>query len=236
MLWIGKELESFLSKPISQRQSANTSLYTITAMELVGIHWPEAHNAKHAGDHHAHDHGDRDPHLWLNPINYLPIIDILIEQLTQVLPAHQESVHNNALQLKNALQQLDARLLQSMKALSGKSFIAAHPAYDHFVARYGLQQLGYIAITPERQAGAKHLFQLRQLRNASCVVVDKGFPSAAAEQLSEALGVPTIELDPLGYETMARSMNVSAVMASKQVVGFIETLADQFRRCLINGA
>ena len=58
VLWIGKDLETFLAKPISQRQKS-----TINASLLPGIQWPAAEQEE---VRHHHHHSGKNPHLWLN--------------------------------------------------------------------------------------------------------------------------------------------------------------------------
>jgi zinc transport system substrate-binding protein len=170
----------------------------------------------------------------LNPLNNNPIIDALLQQLVQQAPANAAYYQVRAQQLKVALQQLDQVIFEKMQPLQKASFIVAHPAYDHFVSRYGLQQLDYIALTPERHAGAKHLYQLRQGNIARCVFSDYGFPNKKASQLASDLNIPLLSLNPLGVPVAAMSNDGSSDGASSinSLPGLIEQLAEGFQRCL----
>ena len=97
-----------------------------------------------------------------------------MSQLISIAPQHAQAYQYNADVLKRSLSELDKRLEKKMALLAGIPFIVAHPAYNHFIERYGLMQLDFIAITPERHAGAKHLYYLRQLQSAKCVFKDEG--------------------------------------------------------------
>jgi zinc transport system substrate-binding protein len=234
VLWIGEELEGFLAKPISQRQAG-----VITVMDLAGIEWPNrSHREGRREAHGGHHHGDRDPHVWLNPLNNIPVIDALLEQLVQQAPANASYYQARAQRFKVALQQLDQVIIEKMQPLQAVTFIVAHPAYDHFVSRYGLQQLNYIALTPERHAGAKHLYQLRQGNGAQCVFSDYGFPNKKASQLASELGIPLLSLNPLGVPvaTIRRQgdseTSASGVNSINTLLELIEQLAEGFQRCL----
>jgi zinc transport system substrate-binding protein len=224
VLWVGVDLESFLDKIIAQ-----SSARVITASQLLGISWPEEAKTTHHGDH---QHGEHDPHLWLNPLNNKVIIDALVIALGQLAPENASYYKKNAQQLKGALQQLDARLMIEMAPLKTHYLIAAHPAYDHFLQRYGLRQLGYISLTPERSAGAKHLYQLRQQKLATCVLQDYGFPSSAAHQLAKDLGVPLVTLDPLGATRAIASVKMQTGEISEGIVALIEQLGATLRSCV----
>ena len=106
-----------------------------------------------------------------------------------------------------------------MAALKQRSFIVAHPAYNHFIGRYQLAQIDYVTLLPERNAGAKHLYHLRQQHSARCVFEDLGIPSSAARQLAKDLDIPVATLDPLGFE-------------ANNMVELIQTIGVELQQCL----
>jgi zinc transport system substrate-binding protein len=221
VLWVGEALERFLSKPIRQRDK-----HVITAMALEGIQWPEESGSAH--HHDGHDHGSQDPHLWLNPLNHLPIIDSLVAELSRLAPVYAPHYQRNGNVIKEELIALDQRLLRETQRANGTAFVVAHPAYTHFVARYQLSQLDYVASTPERRAGAKHLYRLRQLAEAECVFEDYGWSNAGAKQLAEELGVPLLSLNPFGVEEKRGDLIVAE---SASITQLIARLWDDFQRC-----
>jgi len=225
-----------LSKPIRQRQAHNERARSvITAISLEGIQWPDESGGTHhhnTGHDHDHGHGSHDPHLWLNPLNHLPIIDALVAELSRLSPAYSPYYQHNGGALKAELMALDQRLLQETQALGGSSmvpsFIVAHPAYTHFVARYQLPQLNYVVSMPERRAGAKHLYHLRQLSDVSCVFEDYGWVNAGAKQLAQELNVPLLSLNPFGVE---EKRNGQIVAESANITQLIARLWEDFQRC-----
>lgn len=221
VLWIGEDLERFLVKPIQQRKVG-----VITAMTLDGISWPENEGGAHQHEANDHHHGDHDPHLWLNPLNSLPIVDALVAKLRQLAPEYAAYYEENAKQLKSTLEQLDQQLLQ--ETVFTAPFIVAHPAYQHFVARYGLLQLDYVVDVPERRAGAKHLYRLRQLASAQCVFIDYGWVNAGAAQLAEDLSVPLLSLNPFG---VAEQRGHISIPESTSITQLIKRLAKDFQAC-----
>jgi len=225
VLWVGAELETFLQKPISQRVAQEKSI-TITSSDLKGIRWPESSGDSHHGHDHSHDHGEnsRDPHLWLNPLNNIPIIDALTAKLIAIAPKDANYYKSNAQRIKTALSDLDRELQGLLVNVKDKGFVVEHPAYDHFVQRYKLTQLDYIKLTPERRAGAKHLFNLRKARAVRCVFSDFGeFGQASAQQLSQTLKVPMVALDPL-----------DANLDSHSLSDLIQQIGFEMNRCLLS--
>ena len=193
VLWIGENLETFLGKPISQRQG-----HTITANLLPGIQWPTI-DSENIFQHQHHHHLGKNPHSWLNPLNNLVIIDHLVDALSRLDQVNAEVYRENGKYLKAELRKLDRLLVQQLKAVQTKGFIVNHPAYDHFVARYGLTQIGAVNQSPESPSGVRHLMTLREEEKIHCIFGDYGYRSDKSEQLAVDLKVPIAYLDPLGY-------------------------------------
>ncbi|ODS24025.1 hypothetical protein AB835_05730 [Candidatus Endobugula sertula] len=211
VLWVGDALETVLKKPLHQRQKT-----TIQAMKLSGITWPDRQEHHHGPDEY---HSDHDPHIWLNPLNNIVVIDALLKQLSLDFPQYADMYQHNANTLKQGLVNLDKRLQHTMLPLQERSFIVAHPAYSHFVERYNLQQLAYITLTPERMVGARHLYRLRQQSRVRCVFQDYGIQSPSVKKLAKDLSVPLLRLDPLGFK-------------SATLIQLIEQLGIDFHHCL----
>ena len=193
VLWIGENLETFLAKPISQRQGL-----TITANLLPGMQWP-AIGPEKAFQHQHHHHLGKNPHSWLNPLNNLVIIDHLVDSLSQLDQMNAEVYRENGKYLKAELRKLDRLLAQKLKAVQTKGFIVNHPAYDHFIEHYGLMQIGVVNQSLESPSGVRHLMALREENNIYCIFGDYGYRSDKSEQLAVDLNTPIAYLDPLGY-------------------------------------
>jgi zinc transport system substrate-binding protein len=232
VLWVGPLLEQFLVRPLAQRQEG-----VITAMSLDGIEWPELeethdHTSSHHGHDHGDDHGNKDPHLWLNPINNLAMIDALVAELGQKFPAYQAAYQDNGNALKAKLVLLDRQILADTRREDGSvsvaPFVVAHPAYQHFVARYSLPQLGYVALTPERRAGAKQLYRLRQLTALRCIFVDYGWDNKGAIQLAKDVDIPLFTLNPLGVSEKRADGDIAG---SGTITQLLKRLSVDLQRC-----
>jgi zinc transport system substrate-binding protein len=172
IVWIGPDLESFLTRPL-----ANLPKNKIISLEnLADIEWPDNENEKH--DHHH----SRDPHLWLNPQNVIVMVKFLTKQLAEIDQKNAIEYQKNANSFIVSLELLDKNIVEKLAPLSDKGFAVYHHGYSHFVGRYHLKQLGYLTLTPERKTGAKHLNQLLGILKSEgkCIF---GEPSADKVQL-----------------------------------------------------
>lgn len=222
VLWVGPELEVFLEKPLSQRQRP-----TLKIVNDPAIHWPEVvSHGDHGHDHHGHDHSsDRDPHVWLDPMNLQVVAKGLTQALVAQAPERTPLYEGRLAALIAELDATDKALAQSLQPVQGRPFVVFHPAYGHFIERYGLTQLDFIVFTPERSLGAKHRFQLSQL-NASCVFGEAGYDPKRVEQIAKAAKAGVGNLDPLGAE----------LDDNAPVAALLTALGEQFLSCLQEGS
>lgn len=217
VLWIGPELETFLSKALDQLPPQQQ----LRAQQIEGLHWPsEEENETEPADPHEHFH-QRDPHLWLDPRNGAQVALALAERLAEIDPSNAEHYRSNARQLAERLDLLDQQLAQRLSMVSEPGFAVYHQGYSHFVQRYGLNQLGYVTYGPEQRPGARHLYELRQrLENAKCLFTEPYYDTSSAKQLAQDVNLKLGHLDPLGAE------NIHSYPA------LIEAMAEAFSTCL----
>jgi zinc transport system substrate-binding protein len=215
IIWVGEELETPLAKLLGQKGGK-----TITISDLKAIHWPESVSGG------GHQHGDhfhsRDPHVWLDPRNLSTITSVLAKALIKRSPENTAYYQNKKEEINLRLEALDKQLASQLSPIKGKAFIVLHPAYGHFVERYGLDQIDFIVQTPERGLGAKHLFQLRKHNNVKCVFSETGISKKIVEQIADHLDVNKGELDPLGVNLPADARTEAIILA----------IADQMQICL----
>lgn len=229
VLWTGPDLERFLAKPLSALPADKV----IAAQSLAKIVWPhldsetldlnEEHldDDHHGEDDHDHHHGQHDPHLWLNPDNALRIAERVSLQLIALTPAS-EAIYKERLQsFRQQLQSLSSDIAAQLAPYEAQGFVVSHRGFDHFVGRFGMQQLAYINLTPEQRPGARHLYQLRQelQGRAQCVFVEPYGDPGAAQSLAKDLGLRIGSLDALGRD-------------SASYAGLMTTLATAMAQCL----
>jgi zinc transport system substrate-binding protein len=205
VLWVGAELESFLKKPLGNLPATRV----ITTYQLDGLHWPSAERDTH---HHLHE---RDPHLWLDPCNAVIVAKAVSEKLSQIDAAHQKIYDANLQVFTTNMAALDAKLLKDLKPLAGLGFVVYHEGYSHFVSRYGLHQLGYLALTPEQHSGAKHLTQVHEklAKEGKCIFSEPYFDSSVVRKLAQASNLKIGVLDALGSERVKNYSQLLMEMA-----------------------
>ena len=187
-----------------------------------GHHEDEDHHEEdgHREDHdpHAHEHGDYDMHIWLDPENAAAMVRMIADVLIEVDPAHSKTYAANADRLLHELETLTAEIALEMKPVRDKPFIVLHDAYQYFENRFGLRASGSVMIDNAEPPSAKRLQKLQnKVRDlgAVCVFAEPQFNSSLVNVLIENTPARTGILDPLGagiksgpeaYFTLIRDM------------------------------
>lgn len=156
-------------------------------------------------DHgHGHDHGSGvDVHVWLDVDNAKVVAAEMASRLSSVDPDNQETYLSNAKRLTERLDGLEKELALMAETVQNKPYIVFHDAYKYIEARYGLQYVEAITISPEQQPSAKRFRQLvnyAQEEDIHCVFKEPQFSSKTVEVLATEKDVSVVDLDPLGAE------------------------------------
>lgn len=216
VVWVGPELESFLEKPLAtlghkaQQLELSEKLKASLLPLREGGSW-EAHSHHHAaGDddhdaevHHEHEHGEFNPHLWLDPAMAKRIVTLTADALSQIDPARRDRYQDNAKQMIERLERLDLRLKKQLAPVKDTPYIVFHDAYQYFESAYGLNAVGSLTIDPERKPGVKRIKEIRakiNSLNARCVFSEPQFQSRLVATVIEGTKTRTGILDPLGAD------------------------------------
>jgi zinc transport system substrate-binding protein len=155
----------------------------------------------HEGEEHDHEHGDINPHIWLDPANARAMADHIAEVLGTADPANADSYSANAEAVIGDLNALESELAARLSPVKDRPFLVFHDAYPYFEARFGLAGLGAIVLNPETPPGARRLQEIRHRiedSGVACVFSEPQFEIGYVTTVLEGTGARTASLDPLG--------------------------------------
>ena len=208
---------------------ADTTGLTLLDRRTGATFEAHSHGDDHHGGHH-HDHDDhddeaaegaKDGHIWLDPGNAARMAGKIAAVLSARDPAHVDAYAANAARLETRLKSLDAEIAAQMAPLKGRPFIVFHDATQYFEARFGLEAIGSVTVSPDVQPSAKRLSALRAKiagLAAACVFAEPLFNENLLHAVTEGLPAKSgtldaegLLLDPGGdlYFTLMRSMAAS---------------------------
>lgn len=210
---VSDQMENFLVRPI-QNLAGKAEIVTLTkvkGMTLYGLRegglW-ELHDEHGDGaekhEDHAHEHHEHeghDPHIWLDPQNAKRIVGAISMTLRKAYPEYAKTFSANAEKLSVKLDALDRDLLDATKHLRGKPYIVFHDFTRYFEERYKLSPAGAITISPDRQAGARRLSEIRariKSQAVICVFSEPQFQPKLVQTLISGTRAQAGSLDPIG--------------------------------------
>lgn len=205
VLWVGPELERFM---VTLLQSGRPGRRVLSAMQLPGIE--RRRTRKHGVWTNSDGHeveatgAASDPHIWLSTGNARTIAGALAQTLTEIDPAHAQAYRRNLADLGRELAALDSEIGKRLAPFRETPFVLLHDAFQYFEKAYGLHPVGALVRKAAGGAGARRLYELRQViaeRGVRCIAADPFGSSALARTLARAKALTLIALDPMGAAT-----------------------------------
>lgn len=198
VVWVGPELERFLTKPLSN-----------IPVEMQLLVYQQAGDKGERSNVSSNEHQHTaDPHLWLSPLVAIDISERVGNKLASMQPQYAEYYIERVKEQVKRLQGLHEELLGKLEPLKGIGFIAYHPAYKQFVSAYSLNQIGTVTASPEIPMGARRLYELQKQveeGKARCLFIETSHASPKTSEVARQLGLRMATLDPLGQSESTHS-------------------------------
>ncbi len=204
VIWVAPEIEASLAR-LFKKGNFDGRFVALTRMDgLQGL--PARRGAEwNSGttEHHHSQATDIDSHIWLSPKIALHIVSQVTELLCEMDEANAALYRHNSRQLSERLKRLDTELASILSPVKDLPYVVFHDAYHYFEQRYGLNVVGSVSISPERQPGARHIHELRSKitrLQARCIFSEPQFRPKLVETLIEGTDAKVGQLDPLGSD------------------------------------
>ena len=152
-----------------------------------------------AGHEADRDHGDLDPHFWLDPLLMADLTEAVADELADLDPDNAAAYRANADDLVADLEQLDATYAEGLADCQRDVVVVSHDAFG-YLARYGLRFEPIAGLSPDAEptpAALAALADLIEEEGVTTVFSERLASPALAEALASDLGVETAVLDPL---------------------------------------
>ena len=163
--------------------------------------------------HEEHAHEGQDPHVWLDPVYAVGLVDCIRDVLIQVDPKRAGRYSSRAASLSARLATLHQDFVRVLAPARGRTILSFHEGYGHLARRYGLRNLGVVEgftdLEPTPGRMAKVIREVRRLR-VKAIFAEPQFSSRTAQVIAQETGARVAFLDPLGgvdgegYEAMMR--------------------------------
>jgi len=226
VVWVGEDLERFLVKPMQTVAADAQSLPLSTVSGLTRYPYRDLAADRRLNSAHRHQHDEIDPHQWLDPVNAVIWVTAITEALSVLDPDHATTYQINSQRLITQIDAARVSIAARLVPLAQVPFVVFHDGYHYFEARFGLQAIAAITLTPESQPGVDRLRRIQEtIREAGavCVFTEPQFPKRLVETVTDGLDVRIGLLDPLGAATSESALSY---------LDLLEQMTMSFERCL----
>jgi len=135
--------------------------------------------------------GERDPHVWLDPLRFAQIVERIARTVGGAGTAHDEV---------KELKLLDTDYRRGLETCQRRTLVTPHAAFGHLAARYGLTELSLAGRSPEAEPSPRELEQFVEKVGASGVTTVFTEPLVSdrlAETVARETGAEVALLDPI---------------------------------------
>ena len=204
--YIGYNLEGFVTKakPILEDEGVKTIAVgeSVTFDEATkDAHVDEEHNADD-----GHNHGDVDPHLWLDPIYASQMAVAIKDELVKKMPEQSDYFETRYKKLNEKLKSLDTKLADTIQNSKTNEIIVSHAAYGYWEKRYGLKQISVTGLTTSNEPSQKDLENIVKTakeHDLHYVVFEQNVSSKLTEIIQNEIGAKSLKLHNLSVLTDA---------------------------------
>ena len=173
----------------------------ITVVATAGLKSRDANPGEtaEADAANAHGEGDRNPHLWLDPVLVQGYVENIRAGLAKADPAGAELYARNAAAYAGKLRELDAWIREQFAPLplARRLLVTNHESLGYFADRYGFRVVGSIipSVSSSASPSARQMADLiRHVRaaKAPAVFLETGTNPQMARQLAAETGVKVV--------------------------------------------
>jgi len=140
------------------------------------------------------EHGDPNPHVWMNPLHALKYAELVRDALVEIDPPNADYYRQNTERFRTRIDALDKAIMATVATIpeQNRKLLTYHDSFAYFAPRYGFQVIGAIQPSdfaePSPREVAALIDQIRA-NNIPAIFGSEVFPSTVLEQIGRETGV-----------------------------------------------
>lgn len=186
-------------EPWANKFAADYSGKKVVAADVITLeHLDHSEESGAEADHQ--EHGDTDPHFWLDPVLSQKVVLAIADRLSEVDPDHAKAYKQNADDYNKKLAELDASYKSGLQNCQNRTIIATHDAYNYLAHRYNFTVVPITGVSPEDEPSAGRMAEIATTvreQNISYIFFESLVSSQLADTISQETGAKTLVLDPI---------------------------------------
>lgn len=161
----------------------------------------EQNESDHSGENEEHaNHGNYDPHVWLDPSLSIKIASNIKDSLIKLMPEKKSEFENNYKLLEKELTALDNEFKQVIDNSKTKYLLVAHDAYGYWANRYGIKQIAVNGLSPTQEPSQRELSDIikeSKEHQIKYIAFEQNVSPRVAEIIQKEIGAEALTLNNL---------------------------------------
>ncbi|AZB44094.1 adhesin [Bacillus sp. FJAT-42376] len=210
-IYTGAGIEGFADKAAETLKDEDTAM--VKAAKGIKLAKGEAHmheESSHTEGEHSHDHGEEDPHVWLDPIRSIQMAENIKNALIKERPEGKETFEKNFSKLKSDLEKLDSEYRDTLSKTPKKEILVSHAAYGYWSERYGIEQISVMGLSASEEPSQKQISSIikdAKAHHIKHVIFEKNVSSKLSKIVEEEIGATPLTVSNLESITEEDSKN-----------------------------
>lgn len=175
---------------------------------------------KHKDDKHGHE---GDSHMWLDPLSAQQEVNTILAALITVDEKNAAYYKENAEKFNKQLADLDLQYKKSLGNIARKDIITSHEAFGYLAARYGLNQVGIMGLSPDAEPTPDKMAEITKFcreHKVKYIFFETIASPKLAQTIAKETGAELLVLNPienLTEEEMKQGKNYLSIMKDNLV-------------------
>lgn len=161
-------------------------------------------------DNDDHEHGNLDPHVWLDPENAKKEAEIIKDTLSSADPENAEYYSQNYDTFAKNADKLNEDFRAMVDSSKSKTIVVAHEAYGYLCKAYGLEQLAIDGLSADSEPSPAKMTEISNFvkeNNVKYIFFEELLTQKTADVISEETGAELLVLNPFEGLTQEESDN-----------------------------
>jgi len=154
----------------------------------------------HEEAHHHHDHGDTDPHVWLDPERAAQQMEVIAESFISADPGNKEVYEQNLSVMHEKLAALDEAYEEQLDDIKRREIVVSHAAFGYLCAAYDLQELSITGVSPDVEPSPEdmaNIVNIMREKNINTIFFETLATPKVAEAIAAETGARVDTLNPI---------------------------------------
>ncbi|WP_164668197.1 metal ABC transporter solute-binding protein, Zn/Mn family [Virgibacillus doumboii] len=197
-IYLGAGMEAF-----AETAAAALGSQDIKMVE-IGQHEELFHMEEKQEEHASHNHGDHNPHIWLDPKRMIDMSSYIKDKLINLSPENKELFIENFNSLKKDIIALEKRFKETLQAKENKDILVSHAAYGYWEERYGIKQIAISGLSSSDEPSQKELTEIIDLakeKNMNYVIFEQNGSDRVSKIIQEQIDAKALYIHNLSVLT-----------------------------------